>query len=117
GRRARSGGAIRASRGGLAALHCRSLLHRPRLSRTRLRRGLIMVLPSLSAFHQVEFAGFYLPPLILWATAAIVPFIILRRLLERYRLYRLVLHRSLFNLSLYVLLVGGAVFLGDLAWP
>jgi hypothetical protein len=72
--------------------------------------------PNLTLFHTVEFAGFYLPPLMLWAAAAIVPFIVLRRLFERLGLYRFVWHRSLFNLSLYVLLVGGALFLGNLAW-
>jgi Protein of unknown function (DUF1656) len=75
-----------------------------------------MDIPSLAAFHTVEFLGFYLPPLMLWAAVALIPFAILRALLERFDLYRLVWHRALFNLALYVLLVGGTVFLGNLAW-
>jgi Protein of unknown function (DUF1656) len=75
-----------------------------------------MDVPSLAAFHTVEFAGFYLPPLMLWAGGAIIPFVILRRLLERFGLYRFVWHRPLFNLALYVLLMGGLVFFGNLAW-
>jgi Protein of unknown function (DUF1656) len=72
--------------------------------------------PSLAALHTVEFLGFYLPPLMLWATAAVIPFVILRWFLDRLGFYRLVWRRSLFNLALYVLLVGGTVFLGNLAW-
>jgi uncharacterized protein DUF1656 len=73
-------------------------------------------LPDLAAFHTVEFFGFYLPPFVLWAGASVVPFVALRWLLERFGLYRFVWHRPLFNLALYVLLVGGVVFLGNLAW-
>ena len=42
-----------------------------------------MDLPSLAAFHTVEFLGFYLPPLPLWAAAALIPFVMLRWLLDR----------------------------------
>jgi Protein of unknown function (DUF1656) len=72
--------------------------------------------PRLAAFHTVEFLGFYLPPLLLWAMIAVIPFLILRWLLERAGFYRFVWRRSLFNLALYVLLVGGTLFLGNLAW-
>jgi hypothetical protein len=76
-----------------------------------------MVPPSLTVLHTVEILGFYLPPLVLWAGGALVPFLVLRWLLGRFGLYRFVWHRSLFNLALYVVLVGGVVFLGNLAWP
>jgi Protein of unknown function (DUF1656) len=75
-----------------------------------------MDVPSLAAFHTVEFVGFYLPPLMLWAAGAIIPFVIVRWLLERFGLYRFVWHRPLFNLAVYVLLMGGLVFFGNLAW-
>ena len=75
-----------------------------------------MDLPTLAAFHTVEFLGFYLPPLALWAGGALIPFAVLRWLVEQFGLYRFVWHRSLFNLALYVLLMGGVVFLGNLAW-
>ena len=75
-----------------------------------------MSLPRLAVFHTVEFFGFYLPPLILWASIALVLLAVLRRILERLDFYRFVWHRSLFNLALYVLLVGGITFLGSLAW-
>jgi len=75
-----------------------------------------MTPPNLSLFHTVEFAGFYLPPLMVWAAAALIPFLGLRWLLDRLGLYDAVWHRSLFNLALYVLIVSGMVFLGNLAW-
>lgn len=75
-----------------------------------------MAAPNLALFHSVEFLGFYLPPLALWAGAALVPFIVCRWLIGRLGLYRFVWHRSLFNLALYVLLVGGAVYLGTFRW-
>jgi hypothetical protein len=71
---------------------------------------------GLATFHMVEFLGFYVPPLVLWAIAAIIPFVILRWLLERFGFYRFVWHRSLFNLALYVVLVGVGVFFGSLPW-
>ena len=73
-------------------------------------------LPTLAAFHTVEFLGFYLPPLMLWA-CGLIPFAALRWVVDHYGLYRFVWHRSLFNLALYVLLMGGVVFFGNLAWP
>jgi hypothetical protein len=66
--------------------------------------------------HTVEFFGFYLPPLMFWATGAIIPFVLFRWLLERFGLYRFVWHRPLFNIALYLVLIGGAVFLGSFAW-
>lgn len=74
------------------------------------------LVPRLLVFHDVEFVGFYLPPMLLWAGAALIPFAIVRWLLDRYGLYRFVWHRSLFNLALYLLLISGAVLFGNLSW-
>jgi hypothetical protein len=76
-----------------------------------------MDLPSFSVRHSVEFLGFYLPPLALCAAGAVVLFVILRWQFARLGLYRFVWHRPLFNLALYVLLLGGVVFFGDRVWP
>jgi hypothetical protein len=73
-----------------------------------------MGLPGSVLFQDVEFVGFYLPPLLLWAGCAVIPFLIIRRLMERIGIYRFVWHRPLFNLALYVLLVGVPVLLGNL---
>jgi hypothetical protein len=72
--------------------------------------------PNLAVFHTVEFFGFYLPPAMLWAAVALVPFVIVRWLMGKLDLYHYVWHRSLFNLALYVLMVGGVIFLGGRAW-
>jgi hypothetical protein len=78
---------------------------------------MIMDLPGFSVRHSVEFLGFYLPPLLLCAGSAAVVFVLLRQLLARAGLYRFVWHRPLFDLALYVLLLGGVVFFGDRLWP
>lgn len=72
--------------------------------------------PNPAIFHTVEFMGFYFPPLVLWAAAALVPFVLLRWSLGRVGLYGLVWNRALFNLALYMLVLGGLVFFGNLAW-
>ncbi|MBS7701453.1 DUF1656 domain-containing protein [Chelatococcus sp. YT9] len=72
--------------------------------------------PNLTVFHTMELLGFYLPPLAFWATAAIVPFVILRWAFGKIGFYRFVWHRPLFNIALYVLVTGGVVGLGNLAW-
>jgi hypothetical protein len=71
---------------------------------------------NLGTFHPVAFFGFYLPPLLWWVGEAIFAFIIVRWLLGQSSLYRFIWHRSLFNLALYVLLLGGIVFVGNLVW-
>ena len=75
-----------------------------------------MALPNLGIFHSVALFGFYLPPLLPSAGGASVAFIIVRWLLVQCGLYRFVWHRSLFNLGLYVLILGGIVFIGNFAW-
>lgn len=71
-----------------------------------------MYAPDLAVFHPVEFLGFYLPPQMLWALVALLPFALARWLIGRFGLYRFVWHRPLFNLALYVLMVGAVVLLG-----
>lgn len=75
-----------------------------------------MAVPNIALFHTFELIGFYLPPFLIWACAALVVFAGLRWVLNRIGFYRFVWHRSLFNLALYVLILGGAVFLGSFSW-
>jgi Protein of unknown function (DUF1656) len=67
---------------------------------------------SLAASHTTGFFGFYLPPLLVWGVVAIVPWFFARWLLDRIGFYRFVWQRSLFNLALYVLIVGGVMSFG-----
>lgn len=71
-----------------------------------------MVPVSLAMVPTVPFLGFYLPPLLVWGAAALAPFLILRWMIGRLGLYRLIWHRALFDLSLYLALVGVVNFWG-----
>ena len=75
-----------------------------------------MQTPALGLFPDTVVFGFYLPPIMLWAVLALVPFLILRLALQVLGLYRFVWHRALFNVALYVLVLGGLVYLGVPAW-
>ena len=59
----------------------------------------------------IDVFGFYVPSIAAWALLALVPFLMLRWLLDISGLYRFIWHRALFNLALYLLLVSG-IFLG-----
>lgn len=69
--------------------------------------------PSLAILHTVNVLGFYLPPMLFWAAAALLPYALARWAIGALDLYRFVWHRSLFNLALYVLSLGGLVFIGN----
>lgn len=75
-----------------------------------------MQTPGLGLFPDTVLFGFYLPPIMLWAVLALVPFLVLRLALQGFGLYRFVWHRALFNVALYVLVLGGLVYLGVPAW-
>lgn len=75
-----------------------------------------MDVPNIALFRVVEVLGFYLPPAMIWALAVLVPYALVRLVLSRAGLYRFVWHRGLFNLALYVAMLGGAVWLGSRAW-
>ncbi|QJP17350.1 DUF1656 domain-containing protein [Starkeya sp. ORNL1] len=75
-----------------------------------------MDVPALTAFHSISFFGFYLPPLLLWASVALIPYVLARWAIGRAGLYRFVWHRPLFNLALYVLILGGMIFIGGRGW-
>ncbi|MEH3146096.1 MAG: DUF1656 domain-containing protein [Methylobacterium frigidaeris] len=61
---------------------------------------------------QFDLYGVFVPALLVWALATLVLVIPLRHLLARAGFYRLVWHRPLFDLALYVVLLGGVVLLG-----
>lgn len=61
-------------------------------------------------FHTVDLFGFYLPPVALWAAAAIVPYLVISRVAGWLGFYRLVWHRPLFDAALYVIILGAMIF-------
>lgn len=75
-----------------------------------------MIRIPIELLSTVDLFGFYVPPLFFWLAVAAVPFLLLRWLLARLRLYRLVWHRALFDLSLYVIVLGGMVMAGGSPW-
>lgn len=75
-----------------------------------------MDVPNIALFRVVEVFGFYLPPAMLWALAVLVPYTLVRLALSHAGLYRFVWHRGLFNLALYVVMLGGAIWIGSRPW-
>lgn len=71
---------------------------------------------NVAFLHSVPFFGFYLPPILIWALAALVPYLALRAMMRRWNLDRFLWHRALFDLAIYVLLVGGVIFIGGRGW-
>jgi Protein of unknown function (DUF1656) len=67
--------------------------------------------------YEIDLFGILVPALLVWIVVTYVIGAVLRRLLERTGFYRLVWHPALFDLSLYVCLLGGVVFLSSELLP
>ena len=63
--------------------------------------------------YEVDLFGILVPALLLWLVITYVIGALLRPLLERSGLYRFVWHRALFDLALFVCLLGGVVYLSS----
>ena len=63
--------------------------------------------------HEFDLFGILVPALLVWLAVTSVIGALLRPLLERSGLYRFVWHRALFDLALYVCLLGGVVYLSS----
>jgi hypothetical protein len=62
---------------------------------------------------EIDIYGVLIPALLLWLVLAYALSAVLRRLMQRFGLYRLVWHRALFDFALYVCLLGGIVYLSE----
>jgi Protein of unknown function (DUF1656) len=60
---------------------------------------------------EVSLGGVFVPALLLWGLAAFGLLLLLRRTLNAAGFYRLVWHRALFDLALYLVILGGVVAL------
>ena len=60
---------------------------------------------------ELNIYGVFVPALFAWVVIAFAVFVPLRRVLARSGLYRFVWHRPLFDLALYVVLLGAVVSL------
>ena len=63
--------------------------------------------------YEIDLFGVLLPSLMLWLVITYAIGALLRPLIERWGLYRYVWHRALFDLALYVCLLGGVVYLSS----
>jgi hypothetical protein len=63
--------------------------------------------------YEIDLFGVLMPSLLLWLVIAYAIGALLRPLLERTGLYRYVWHRALFDLALYVCLLGGVVYISS----
>ena len=62
---------------------------------------------------EIDLFGILVPAMLVWIVLSYVIGTVLRRLLERQGFYRHVWHPALFDLALYVCLLGGVVFLSS----
>lgn len=63
---------------------------------------------------EISIYGVFIPSLLVWMLAAFIITSAARAVLVRVGFYRLVWHRSLFNLALYAIVLGGVV--GIVLW-
>ena len=62
---------------------------------------------------ETDLFGILVPTLLLWLILTYLIGALLRPLMERSGLYKYVWHRALFDLALYVCLLGGVVYLSS----
>lgn len=63
--------------------------------------------------HELDLYGLFITPLLAWAVIAWLISIPLRRLLDAIGFYRLVWHRALFDVALFVIVLGGVWYLAE----
>ncbi len=59
--------------------------------------------------HEIDIYGVFVPDLMVWFVVAFVLSVPIRRLLALVGFYRLVWHRALFDVALFVILLGGVI--------
>ena len=60
---------------------------------------------------ELSLYGVYLPAILVWSAAAVLATMVLRAILRRMGFYRLVWHPALFDVAVFVILLGGVVAL------
>ncbi|HXU58686.1 MAG TPA: DUF1656 domain-containing protein [Verrucomicrobiae bacterium] len=69
-----------------------------------------------SSLDTIDLFGFYLPAPLIWAAFAVLPCVLLCWGLRRLGFYRLVWHRALFDMALYVIILGSAILAKGGGW-
>ena len=62
---------------------------------------------------EIDLYGVFVPALLVWAAVALAATALARRLLQAAGLYRLIWHRPLFDLALFVILLGAVSALAN----
>jgi hypothetical protein len=62
---------------------------------------------------ELNIYGVFVPALLVWALVALMASVLLRRVLRWLGFYRLVWHPALFDVAIFVVLVGGVVSLAS----
>jgi hypothetical protein len=75
-----------------------------------------MTLSIPSSLDTMDLFGFYLPAPLIWAALAVLPCALLSWILRRLGFYRLVWHRALFDMALYVIIMGSAILAEGGGW-
>lgn len=60
---------------------------------------------------ELSLYGVYLPAILVWSAVAVLATTVLRAILRRIGFYRLVWHPALFDVAIFVILLGGVVAL------
>ncbi len=55
---------------------------------------------------EVDLGGVFVPTLLIWAVVALVLSLLVSRLLQTFGVYRWVWHRALFDITIYVIILG-----------
>ena len=63
--------------------------------------------------YNIDLFGVLTPSLLLWLLVAYALFALVRAVIERTGFYRVVWHRALFDLCIFVCLLGGVVYLSS----
>ncbi|MGF7162668.1 hypothetical protein FHS85_004323 [Rhodoligotrophos appendicifer] len=71
---------------------------------------------NVESLQPLDVFGFYLPTLALWILLTFIPFFALRWVMRRSGLDRFVWHRPLFDVALFIVLLGGMIFSGVPRW-
>jgi hypothetical protein len=66
---------------------------------------------------EADLFGVYVPALLIWGLIALLLYLVLKRVLSSVGLYRYVWHSGLFDVALYVILVGGVTVTADALFP
>jgi hypothetical protein len=75
-----------------------------------------MTFPLPSSLDTFDLFGFYLPAPLLWAAFACLPCALIFWGLRRAGFYRFIWHPALFNMALYMIILGGAILAEGGGW-